>query len=197
MAACSDACLTQPWLQTQSQRESRSMAESAKLPIHSQKQACFCKHLQHTAVALLRHVHKHSLEVHTQQGAAQVNPFSTPPHPTPTAACVPSLAGCQHDTPSPTAQKPTHWGRTDYTLCCPANRAPARYQQQCITAPPRDQCWCLVLVRRAAKAKAKARARILTLGQPGFERTPEKLQGTTIASSAIAAVHCQWHYKLR
>jgi hypothetical protein len=51
------------------------MAEYAKLQIHCQKQACFCKHLQHTAVALLRHVHKHSLEVHTQQGAAQVNPF--------------------------------------------------------------------------------------------------------------------------
>jgi hypothetical protein len=124
----SDACLTQPWLQAQRQPESRDMAESAKLQLHCQKQACFCKHLQHTAVALLRHVHQHSLGVHTQQGAAQVNPFSTPPQPTPTAACVPSLAGCQHDTPSPTAQKTTHRGSTDYTLCCPANKAPARSQ---------------------------------------------------------------------
>lgn len=96
--------------------------------------------LQDTSAALLRHVHKHSHEVCTQQGAAQVNTFSAPPHPTPPAACVPSLAGCQHEIPSTTAQKTTHRGSTGNTLCCPANRAPARSQQQCITAPPRGQC---------------------------------------------------------
>jgi hypothetical protein len=43
-------------------------------------------------------------------------------------------------------------------------------------------CWCLVLVRRAARA----RAQILTLGQPGFERTPVRTAGNHVSQLS----HC-------
>jgi hypothetical protein len=157
----------------QIQLGSKPLARSAILQLYCQKKARFCRHFQPTAAVLLRHRQKHSLAVSRQQGAAQVHPYSTPPHITPTAAHVPSSRGCQHDIPTHPAQNSTHRGGTDNTLCCHANKAAVSHQQQCIPTPPRGQCCCLVLVRRAAKAKAKARARNRILRHPGLERTPQ------------------------
>jgi hypothetical protein len=44
----------------------------------------------------------------------------------------------------------------------------------------------LVLGAGAAKAEAKARARILTLGQPGFKRTPVRTAGNHVSQLS----HC-------